>query len=95
MREIVLPKVDEVLSADVRQNKRGNHVNTDRLQHDHEERQKCPIGLPAHREVCPPGLNRNQERNYRPYQSRNVQLHFRPGQDETAEPKQDLRDCEA
>jgi len=59
MREKVLPKVDEVLSANVRQNKRGDHVDADRLQHDYEERQKCPVGVLAHREVCPPRLDRN------------------------------------
>ena len=86
MREKVFPKIDEVLSADVRQNKRGDHVDTDRLQHDYEEREKGPVGVLAHGEVCPPRLNRNQERNHGPYQSRTIQLHFCPGQYETAQP---------
>ena len=67
-------------------NKRGDHVDTDRLQHDYEEREKCPVGVLAHGEVCPPRLNRNQERNYCPYQRRAIQLHFCPGQYETAQP---------
>ena len=84
--EKVFPKIDEVLAADVRQNQRGDHVDTDRLQHDDEECEKCPVGIPAHGEVCPPGLNRNQERNCCPYQCRAMQLHFCPGQYESAQP---------
>ena len=95
MREKVLPKVDEVLADDVRQNEGGSHVDTDRLQQDHDKGEKCPVGVLAHREICPLRLNRNEEHNYRPYQSRGVQLHFGPGQDETTKPEQDLRDCQA
>ena len=73
----------------------GSHVDTDRLQQDHNKGEKCPVGVLAHREICPPRLNRNEEHNYRPYQSRGVQLHFGPGQDETTKPEQDLRDCQA
>jgi len=87
-------QIDETLPADIRQNERGDHIDTGRLQHDHQERQESPIGMLAHREVCPPGLNRNQESNPGPYQSRDIQLHFCSGQYEIAESQQDSRDCQ-
>jgi hypothetical protein len=45
VREKVLPKIDEVVPDDVRQNERGSHVDTDRLQQDHEQREECPVGM--------------------------------------------------
>ena len=46
MREIVVPQIDGGVPGDVRQNQRRGHVQTDRLQHDYEERQEgqpfCP-----------------------------------------------------
>ena len=73
----------------------GNLLITYRLQHDHEQRQKGPVGLLAHGEVGPPRLNRDKERNQCPYQGGRIELHLRPGQYEAAETQQDLCNCQA
>jgi hypothetical protein len=70
----------------------ANPARADRLQDDDDDGREGPIGAQVQAETCPPRLDGNEERYPDPDNRRKVEFHLHPGQDESAQALQDLRD---